>query len=149
MKLKKSIAVLTAVSAFLCGMTLPSAVIRDDAVLIVSAETSGTYGTMTYTLYSNYAVITGFDNSVTELEIPSRIEGVSVTQIGKSAFQNATKLKTVIIPDTVTVIGDYAFNNATSLESIKLSNNLKTIGSYAFQKCISLKEITPLSKKLS
>ncbi|MBR1528591.1 MAG: leucine-rich repeat protein [Oscillospiraceae bacterium] len=148
MKLKKSIAVLTAVSAFLCGMTLPSAVIRDDAVLIASAETSGTYGTMTYTLYSNYAVITGFDNSVTELEIPSRIEGLPVTQIGNYAFQNATKLKSVTIPDTVTAIGTKSFYNASALENITFSNSLKTIGESAFSRCVSLTEIV-LPKSLT
>ena len=71
-----------------------------------------------------------------------------MTQIGNYAFQNATKLKSVTIPDTVTSIGTKGFYNASALENITFSNSLKTIGDYAFSRCVSLTEIV-LPKSLT
>lgn len=98
------------------------------------------------------ATITGYKGNKTEIEIPSKIQGLSVIKIEKDAFQDlAIKLKSVILPKTVEIIGDNAFqdNNLTSvnLESVKeigvhafsgnqLTNvtipNIVTIGDYAF-----------------
>ena len=50
--------------------------------------------------------------------------------IKDSAFRE-TKIKTLVLPDSVKVIGEYAFAES-SLVSVKLSANLEKIGAYAF-----------------
>ncbi|MBR3631111.1 MAG: leucine-rich repeat protein [Oscillospiraceae bacterium] len=112
-----------------------------DTAIIASAETNGTYQSLNYTLYDDHVTITGFDNSVATLEIPAKIEGVPVTEIGKSAFSGATRLKSLTMPDTITTIGESAFADCTALETLKLSESLKTISAYSFQKCTSIKEL--------
>ena len=63
-----------------------------------------------------------------------------ITRIGSYACQNMSRIKKVIVPNTVTSIGSYAFAN-TRLSEITLSNVLREIGSYAFSGC-GFKEIT-------
>ena len=65
----------------------------------------------------------------------------SVTTIGSSAFQGATSLSSILIPNSVTTIGSSAFQGATSLSSIVIPNSVTTIGSSAFQDDISLSSV--------
>ena len=52
------------------------------------------------------------------LEIPSKINGITVTEIGGMAFFGCFNLKSVVIPDSVTKIGRFTFSNCTNLESV-------------------------------
>ena len=61
--------------------------------------------------------------------------------IGNSAFHNCTKLKEIIIPNSVTTIGKNAFQKCNNLPSITLSNTLTSIDSNAFLDCSSLTTI--------
>lgn len=142
MNFKKTITTMTAVVLLFGGVGMPAIIPDETATLTAHAETTGTYEHLTYTLYDDHATITGFDNTVADVVIPSEISMLPVTEIGQDAFLNATRLKTVKIPETVTKIGISAFNTATSLSEITLPSNLQSIGNYAFHKCISLKEIT-------
>ena len=80
--------------------------------------------------------ITGVNSGITSVEIP---EGV--TSIGK-AFQNKTKLTSVVIPSTVQRIEGLAFLKCTSLISVILPEGLTYIGGGAFCNCTSLPSIT-------
>ena len=66
----------------------------------------------------------------------SRLESVSVPAtvkiIGRNAFSECHKLKSVILADGLKTIQDEAFANCTSLESIKLPSTLEYIGRTAF-----------------
>lgn len=79
----------------------------------------------------DYAVITDCNEEAVSIEIPSEINGLPVTRIGKSAFSLCRKLTSVSIPDTVTVIENNAFSS-TGLTEINLPDNLEEIGNYAF-----------------
>lgn len=72
-----------------------------------------------------------------DVDIPSTIGGVTVTNIGASAFSwdytsDATKLTAVTIPNTVTNIDGYAFVN-NKLTTITIPDAVATIGSGAFR----------------
>ncbi len=48
------------------------------------------------------AEITGYNGSYKELTIPSKLDGYTVTSIGRVAFYGCTSLTRVIIPNNVT-----------------------------------------------
>ena len=73
------------------------------------------------------------DEGSTQANIPSTVQGTTVTAIGEGAFKGNTNLTNVTIPSTVTVVGDSAFQNCTGLNDVSLnSRNVESIGSYAF-----------------
>ena len=65
----------------------------------------------------------------------------SVTSIGERAFEGATKLTSVIIPNSVTKIGLKAFEGCTNLTSVTLSDNVTIIDGEAFDGCTGLTSI--------
>lgn len=65
----------------------------------------------------------------------------SVKQISENAFY-CRDIETIIIPDTVRKIGQESFLNCSKLRSVILSNSLTTIPCNAFMSCINLKKIT-------
>ncbi|MBR2409217.1 MAG: extracellular solute-binding protein [Lachnospiraceae bacterium] len=124
--------------------------------------------TLPYTLRLNSdgtLTVTGCTNrDITEVVIPSKINGKTVTAIGESAFSDfysltsvtlpntlrsigddafswCTMLDNVVVPEGVTSIGLGAFNNCSSLETITLPNTLKDIGNFAFGYCQMLDKV--------
>ena len=78
----------------------------------------------------NYTLLS-FCNQIQSVTIPE-----SVTSIGKSAFEDCSKLDSLIINGVATsMIGAYAFNGCTSLTSLSLVGSFQTIGDYAFAYC--------------
>lgn len=84
---------------------------------------------------TNVSAITG------ELTIPNTIDEHTVTSIGSNAFENASGLRKVIIPDSVTNIGKSAFSACSGLTNITIPNSVTSIENYAFNKCSGLKSI--------
>lgn len=74
------------------------------------------------------------------VEVPSRIENIPVTAIGKKVFLSRKKCKKVILPDSVKSIDGWAFAHCSQLESITFSKHVK-LGKGVFLECRSLKEI--------
>ena len=58
-----------------------------------------------------------------------------VTQIGESAFESCTKLKSIELPSGLARIENNAFYYCYNLESIELPSSLTYIGGYAFYDC--------------
>ena len=71
------------------------------------------------------------------VEIPSELDGYTVTTIGNSAFMGR-KMTSVTIPDTVTTLVDAAFGHCPNLVTVNLSKNVKTIDGGSFMDCDSL-----------
>ena len=65
----------------------------------------------------------------------------TVTNIGTSAFQGCTGLRTIVIPNSVTVIGDYAFCGCSGLTNVEMSDSVTKIESLAFSACSALTSI--------
>ena len=83
-----------------------------------------------------------YDGYDYELDIPSTLDGYTVTKIDNSAFMDCTNLTSITIPDSVTTIDNAAFRNCTSLISITIPDSVTFIGSSAFINCTSLTSIT-------
>lgn len=92
-------------------------------------------------LSANTIAITDYNGYDTEVTIPSKIDGYTVTGVEN---MDTSHIKKIVMPDTVTYIGEYAFgdyNDSVPLEEIVLSKNLKSIGPSAFRRCYDLKSI--------
>ena len=61
-----------------------------------------------------------------------------VTFIGNMAFNEQSKLKSIVIPNAVSTIGKRAFFKCTRLLSVKLPPSLTSIDDYAFYGCSSI-----------
>ena len=100
------------------------------------------YGDFEYELLDDGTVeITGYTGSTETLEIPSEIDGKSVTTIGDYAFWDCDSLTSVTIPDSVTSIGNCAFWGCDSLVTIAIPASVTGIGREVFYSCDSLSSI--------
>ena len=75
------------------------------------------------------------------IEIPEKIDGKIVTDIGEYAFRGAYSLTKIIFPKNLKRIEHGAFFNCRALEEIEFPESLEMIGEEAFSYCTSLKEI--------
>ena len=91
--------------------------------------------------YDNTAIITGYLGSKKELEIPSELDGHSVSTIGAKAFM-FSNITEVTLPNSVSYIESNAFNECTALKKVTLTDYVYTIGEKAFMSCVSLKSVT-------
>lgn len=98
--------------------------------------------------------ITSYDGYETEVSVPSSIDGFTVVGIAgfhctAGYMDTNTKVKKVILPDTVTYIGEDAFaqkydgwtTEFSALEEVVLPTNLKSIGTRAFANLFMLKKV--------
>lgn len=78
------------------------------------------------------------DNDLSYAEVPEKIDGKTVVEIGEDCFNSLTALVQVVLPDTVETISNEAFYGCTTLASVNFPENLKTIGENAFYQCEAL-----------
>ncbi len=106
------------------------------------------YGQKTQTTVIIYGIKENVSDSV--LNIPQVIDGKTVIEIGRCAFNNnayINAVKTINIPFKVDKIGYEAFKDCYNLETVNLNyggetnSNLEEIGYGAFANCSSLKII--------
>ncbi len=92
-------------------------------------------------LDDNSVAVWSYNGTNVNLIIPSSIRGYNVTEISFSAFQNNTKLTSVIIPSSVLSIGVSAFSGCTNLKNVNIPFSVKEIGDECFCDCSNLREI--------
>lgn len=68
-------------------------------------------------------------------------ESVSDNNLGKSVFENCTKLKYIKLPSNITIINKKTFKGDKCLTDVCLNQNLQIIGKEAFYGCDSLSYI--------
>ena len=107
-------------------------------IIITEAKESGNFNY--HMLSDDTAEITAYTGTDTVIEIPSTIDGYTVTSIGDSAFA-FRPITEVIIPNTVTDIKYNAFLRCSGLSKVEIPDSVKFIDKQAFLGCESLKEI--------
>ena len=75
------------------------------------------------------------------MEIPSRLDGAAVVEIGKEAFSKRHSLTSVAIPDSVEVVGERAFEGCDGLNELRLGRGIKKIEKDAFANCPFLSRV--------
>ena len=94
---------------------------------------SVTQNGVTYTTYSNYAVVSGTaGGNYSQLIIPAKINGLDVTEVTKDAFDDDIIVGELVLPDTVKTLRKQAFNGCT-IYKLTLGNGLKTIEEKALE----------------
>lgn len=76
------------------------------------------------------------------LEIPSEIDGHTVTQIGYRSLSSCKGLTSVTIPDTVNRIMFQAFSGCSDLESVNIPEGVTVIESGTFTDCTLLTSVS-------
>ena len=84
----------------------------------------------TLTIHSNG--ISESEEKANILDIPSEIDGKTVTEIEENGFYFCKNIEEVIIPNTVEKIGENAFLGCRSLKSVTIPASVTSIGEKAF-----------------
>ena len=139
-KSKKIVSFLTALVLISGGTCFPE---TSTSIFNVSTNVSAasTYGDLTYEISNGEVKITSCDKSVTEVEIPSEIEGYPVTAID-GAFALCRELTSVTIPNSITSIDYETFSGCYGLTSVTIPNSVTSIGERAFFGCAGLNSVT-------
>lgn len=142
---------LCSVLAFLIGAALLAAALggcggmKDDTKYAVVATGKESPEGLVYDQYENgTAVITGRTETGMNLEIPEKVDGNTVTEIGAAAFLDDEMLCTVTLPATVRRIGKSAFDGCASLMFANLGGGVTSIGSLGFSDCKCLVDVQGL-----
>lgn len=93
-----------------------------------------------YILEDKTACISGYTGTAKDIVIPSKIDGYTVTEIGRWAFMDNNKIESVLIPDTIAAIRMNAFLGCDLLTSVTIPGSVKEIDYSAFQ-CENLENI--------
>lgn len=91
-----------------------------------------------------------FDSSYLQLsgtlEIPGQFyynnELYTVVGVGMGAFENCSRITSLVLPNSVTNINKDAFKNCTGLKTVRFGQSLKGIGWSAFKGCSGISSLT-------
>ena len=86
-------------------------------------------------------IVTEYKGSPTEVTIPARVNGTTVTGIKERLFEDKRSLTKVTILADIKEISKWAFYGCSGLKEVVLPKGLETIGQRAFDGCIQLEEI--------
>lgn len=76
------------------------------------------------------------------LRVPPKYNGIAIEGIGNGAFMSCSRLRHIVLPDTVKFIESSAFKGCSELREAELSAELHSIGAFAFEDCKELRKIT-------
>lgn len=142
--LKKFLASASAIMVFLNICSLDSRPLIGN-INTVSAESSNeemTYDPFKYKIFQDsFIKIIDCEESVTEVDIPSEIDGLPVLFIEEYAFKGCASLKSITIPDGINHVKNGAFWDCLSLTSITISDSVISFSRDACIGCNNLIDI--------
>ena len=145
---KRVLSVFLVAVMLLCSAPLSGVTDIDFASLFALKASAETYGDYEYTVSGSNATITKYKGSASTVNIPSTINGKTVTAIAYGAFADNASLTKVSIPSTVLAIGTTyyntgAFQNCSKLQTVTFAagSNNAYIGTRTFQNCKNLASI--------
>ncbi len=145
MKMKKILAVVSAL-CMVCG-AVPMFPVQETAVISANAEDSAelfVYNKRSSKIdgvaTESISIVSAKDSSVTEIVIPSEIEGLPVTEIG--SFANCSNLVSVTIPESVTSIYSGAFSGTPWLKAKQEENPLVVVNGILFNASACTGDVT-------
>ncbi|MCM1008642.1 MAG: leucine-rich repeat domain-containing protein [Ruminococcus flavefaciens] len=98
------------------------------------------FGDYEYAVVNGEAVITACVSADTVLNVPSELEGLTVTAVYPVAFTSCTS-EEIILPETITYIREMSFYSCANLKKITLPSSLTEIGNNAFDTCTLLETV--------
>ncbi len=132
--LRKLLSVLLSVCILLTAISVTQVFASAEDTDIAATSGGGgdgdyTCGDFTYNLLDDgTASLASYHGDATALEIPSSLDGHTVTEIGAFCFAFNDKLTSVTIPDTVTKIGSAAFYGCMLLADINIPDSVTELG---------------------
>ena len=96
----------------------------------------------TYEILEGQVTITAYTGSDEHVVIPSEIEGLPVTELGRRAFRENMQVKSFVLPDSLKKIGDQCFMLCKNLETIEIPAQVEKINNFAFAGCLRLSRVT-------
>lgn len=87
------------------------------------------------------AHITGCNEGVKTVNIPSTVGGYPVVTIGEKAFENNTEIEKAVVSENVKTIDKMAFYGCTALREISFPQSLTYFGRQAFYGCRNISVI--------
>ena len=85
--------------------------------------------------------VSGLSGSDITVDIPSEVNGITVTEIGQDVFKDNKNVGRLIIPDSVTKLGYRMCSGCTALSEVRLPSGLTVIPDEAFDGCSSLRTV--------
>ncbi len=98
-------------------------------------------GDFRYEVVNGKAHIVEYLGNDTEVTVPAKMDGYTVTALGMSAFADQTSLTAIHLPNTLQLIERWAFNNCSSLKELVIPKSVRTIKESAVWNCHSLETI--------
>ena len=103
-----------------------------------------------YLDFDKHTAEIAFDSSYLQLsgtlEIPGQFyynnELYTVVGVGMGAFENCSRITSLVLPNSVTNINKDAFKNCTGLKTVRFGQSLKGIGWSAFKGCSGISSLT-------
>ena len=103
-----------------------------------------------YLDFDKHTAEIAFDSSYLQLsgtlEIPGQFyynnELYTVVGVGMGAFENCSRITSLVLPNSVTNIDKDAFKNCIGLKTIRFGQSLKSIGWSAFKGCSGISSLT-------
>lgn len=85
-----------------------------------------------YELYNGYYEVIGYFGDEIDVIVPKTYKGIPVVSIGKGAFKNKSKIKSISLPEGLKIIENDAFSSCSILEKVIIPSTVIEIKSYAF-----------------
>lgn len=95
------------------------------------------YENFRFTVEGGRATLTAYEGRATSVTVPTAYQGYPVVAIGDRAFENKTRLQSVVIPSGVETVGWFAFSGCVALKDVTLPESVRSISYGAFLNCSS------------